>query len=249
VTIDYTAAIEEDSARLATALAANRDAPIPWCGDWTVKDCALHLASVHHVVARVVADRPDASFDLFATLERPEASDPALNAWLADGTAALVRALHAADPGDVAWTWWPADQSVGFWARRMAHESLVHRWDGERGAGAHVVPVAPALAADGVDEFLEIFVATTRAMHNSPGAGETAHLHCTDTDGEWLIALPRAGQYEFRREHAKGDVALRGPAESLLLFCWGRFGPGEGGIDVIGDSSIADRWRDLVPAM
>ena len=227
MTIDYAAAIEEDSARLSTALAANRDAPIPWCGDWTVKDCALHLASVHHVVAHVVADRPDASFDLFATLERPEATDRALDAWFADGTSALVHALRVADPGDAAWTWWPSDQSVGFWARRMAHESLVHRWDGERGAGLDVVPVAPALAADGVDEFLEIFVATTRAMQSSPGAG----------------------QYEFSREHAKGDVALRGSAESLLLFCWGRLGPGEGGIDVIGDSSIADRWRDLVPAM
>ena len=26
------------------------------------------------------------------------------------------------------------------------------------------------------------------------------------------------------REHAKGDVAFRGPAEALLLFLWGRDG-------------------------
>jgi uncharacterized protein (TIGR03083 family) len=249
VTIDYAAAIEQDSKRMGAALATNRNASIPWCGDWKVKDCALHLASVHHVVARVVAERPDASFDLFAALERPDASDPELDAWLADGSAALVRALRAAEPSDAAWSWWSAGQTVGFWARRMAHESLVHRWDAERGAGVDVVPVDPALASDGVDEFLEVFATTTRAIHNSPGNGETAHLHCTDTDGEWLIALPGAGQYDFRREHAKGDVALRGPAESLLLFCWGRVRPGDDGIEVIGDASIVDRWRDLVPAM
>jgi uncharacterized protein (TIGR03083 family) len=249
MTIDYTAAIEAHSARLVAALAANRDAPIPWCGDWTVADCAQHVGSVHHVVAQVVADRPAANFELFATLERPDASDVALGAWLADGTAALVRAVRAAEPAEPAWSWWPSDATVGFWARRMAHETLVHRWDAERGAGIDAASVDVALAADGVDEFLEIFVATTRALHRAPGAGETVHVHCTDTDGEWLIALPAPGTYEFRREHSKGDVALRGPAESLLLFCWGRVTADEAGIEIIGDASIARRWRDLAPAM
>jgi uncharacterized protein (TIGR03083 family) len=249
MTLDYTTAIETHSARLAAVLNAKRDAPIPWCGEWTVADCALHVGSVHHVVAQVVAGRPTASFELFATLERPDAFDPALGAWLAEGSAALAHALRAAEPTEPAWSWWPADTTVGFWARRMAHETLVHRWDAERGAGSNVVPADPALAADGVDEFLEIFVATTRAMHDAPGAGETAHLHCTDTDGEWLVTLPAAGTYEFRREHAKGDVALRGSAESLLLFCWGRMAAKDAGIEVIGDASIVGRWRELAPAM
>src|SRR5215467_2336663 len=114
MTLDYITAIEAHSARVVAALDANRDAPIPWCGDWTVADCALHVGSVHHVVAQVVADRPDATFELFATLERPDASDPALGAWLADGSAALVRALRGAEPAERAWSWWPADATVGF---------------------------------------------------------------------------------------------------------------------------------------
>ena len=48
------------------------------------------------------------------------------------------------------------------------------------------------------------------------------------------------------REHAKGDVAFRGPAESLLPFLWGRDG---GPVDIVGDETVAARWRELVPPM
>ncbi len=43
-----------------------------------------------------------------------------------------LRALLVARPDSApTWSWWPADQSVGFWVRRMAHETAVHRWDAE----------------------------------------------------------------------------------------------------------------------
>jgi len=104
----------------------------------------------------------------------------------------------------------------------------------------------PAEASDGIDEMLDVFVGLTRVLFSAPGAGESAHLHCTDTEGEWLITFPAEGERVVTREHAKGDVAYRGPAESLLLFLWGRDG---GDVDVVGDPAVADRWRELVPPM
>ena len=64
----------------------------------------------------------------------------------------------------------------------------------------------------------------TRDRCRCAGPGETIHLHATDTDGEWLIRLTPDG-IETSREHAKGDVAARGPASDLFLFLVGRVPP------------------------
>ena len=61
-------------------------------------------------------------------------------------------------PGDHAATWWPPDQTVGFWLRRMAHETSIHRRDVESAVGAET-PVAPDLAVDGIDEVLALMLA------------------------------------------------------------------------------------------
>jgi len=68
----------------------------------------------------------------------------------------------------------------------------------------------------------------------------SVHLHCTDTDGEWLITRLDADGIEFRREHAKGDVAVRGRADDLLLWLWRR---ADSGVEILGDASVAERFR------
>jgi hypothetical protein len=70
------------------------------------------------------------------------------------------------------------------------------------------------------------------------------HVHCTDTAGEWLVSSPDGHQLELRREHAKGDAALRGPADALLLTLWGRR-HGALTIDVVGDQAVAGDWLAL----
>ncbi len=246
--LDHLAAIRSDSARIVAALAARPDGAIGWCGDWTVQDCARHVGAVHQMATRVVAGRPTADFGVRAEIHVPPVDDPGLGAWLEASTSALVAQLEATDPDEACWSWFEAHRTVAFWRRRMAHETVVHRWDAEHGAGVDARPTDPVLAADGVDEHLEVFTAVSRALHGAPGDGETAHLHCTDTEGEWLIEFPEAGKQVLRREHAKGAVAIRGTAEALLLFAWGR--PLEGSaVEILGDGDIVDRWRQLVPPM
>jgi uncharacterized protein (TIGR03083 family) len=252
VGLDYAAFIDvigSESRRLVAALEADRDAAVPWSDTWTVKECAQHLGATHRVVSQVIEGRPTTDFGAFRELALPDASDPALGQWVAASTAALTDQLRSVGPDEPCWSWWPAGTAAGFWARRMAHETLVHRWDAELGAGAgrRPSPMDPGLAADGVDEYLDVFAAMVRARASAPGRGETAHVHCTDADGEWLIAFPEVGARELRREHAKGDVAFRGPAEGLLLFLWGRVDADAGGVEVIGDAGVAARWRELVP--
>ncbi len=247
MSIDYLASFAADAERLTSAAEANPDGPMPWCGDWTAKDCAKHAGALFHVVSQVVAGRPDVTFAVFEELHAPAAVDPGLASWVREGAAAAHEQLAKADPAEPCWSWSRPDQDVGFWQRRLAHETLIHRWDCERAAGRPVSPIDPELAADGVDEFLAIFAPRMRHVNKSPGAGETVHLHCTDADGEWVVRFPGEGAHELRREHAKGDAAFRGPAEGLLLFLWGRLPAAAAGVEVLGDEAIARRWRELVP--
>jgi uncharacterized protein (TIGR03083 family) len=249
MSLDYIAAVQADSDRIVAALAGDRAGVIPWSDKWTAQDCARHVGGLHHVMAGVVAGRPTANFGLFKTLDQPDASDPALGSWISEGTATLVAALRSAKPEDACWSWWPEDQTVGFWSRRVALETLVHRWDVELGAGVSIVPMDPPLAADAIDEYLDIFVGLQRVLNTAPGAGETAHVHCTDTSGEWFLEFPAPGERVLRREHAKGDVAFRGPAEGLLLFLWGRIPAAEAGVEIVGDTALAARWTQLAPAI
>src|SRR3954454_13196443 len=153
MTVDNIGVIQTESTRLLEALAANSSGKIPWSDTWTVSTCARHVGGVHRVVAQVVDDRPAGDFSLFSSLEMPDGDDPALRDWVAAGTNALVGALRACGSETECWSWWPDGQTAGFWQRRMAQETLVHRWDTELGAGIDRAPMDPAVAADGIDEY------------------------------------------------------------------------------------------------
>jgi uncharacterized protein (TIGR03083 family) len=249
MSINYIDVVQSDSERIVAALAANREGVIPWSEKWTVQECARHVGGLHHVIAQIVEGRPTASFSVFKTLVQPAADDPGLGPWISAGTATMVEQLRKVRAGEACWSWWPEDQTVGFWNRRVALETVVHRWDVERGAGVDIVPTDPALAADTIDEYLDVFVGLQRVLNTAPGAGETAHVHCTDTDGEWFIEFPAPGERVVRREHAKGDVAFRGPAEGLMLYLWGRLPAEEAGVEIVGDTTLADRWTELAPSI
>jgi hypothetical protein len=115
----------------------------------------------------------------------------------------------------------------------------VHRADAEQALGRPVGAIEPALAVDGIDELLDVFLPVFGA-DRSPGDGRTVHLHATDAEGEWLLRF-EAGEVAVEVGHAKGDAAVRGPAGDLLLWLWGRH-PLED-LEVFGDRSAAEALR------
>ena len=48
-------------------------------------------------------------------------------AWFEAALDELVRELVDRGPAAPSFTWWPPDQTVGFWDRRMAQETAGHR--------------------------------------------------------------------------------------------------------------------------
>ena len=228
----YRRTVGDEAATLRAAAArAGLEAPVPSCPDWDVAALLAHIGRVHRwVVACIAADGRVAPADL----DPPPAGAAVLD-YARDAAEGLVAALDR-PPDDPAWTFAPPP-TIGFWLRRQAQETTMHRVDAELASGP-ASPIDGDLAADGIDEWLGLL--PYRPGKPPPtGAGETLHLHCTDRDGEWL--LRRApGHLEIEPSHAKGDVAVRGPASDLLLVLLHR--ASSDAVEVLGDRPVLDAF-------
>ncbi len=234
----FVAEVRRGGRRLSEAADGHLEATVPPCPGWTVADLVAHVS--------VVVDFWGAVLDgVAADAWHP---DPALTgspsvAVLDERVAALCERLDGADPAARCWTWSPANQTVGWVQRRMAHELTVHAWDGQSAVGAPD-PIPTDLGVDGIDEFLACFLG--RGAEGAAAVGGSVHLHPTDADGagEWEITPAPPGSerpFEVRSGHAKADAALRGPASALLLALWRR---SEDGVEVLGDEALARRFLD-----
>lgn len=233
-------ALQRDGHALASAArTAGVDARVPSCPAWRVEDLVGHIGRIHRWVTRILVERSDARGEHWSEAAPPAAAE--ILDWIAGGVDPLADALRVAGPDVALWTW-TSDQTSGFWARRMAVETAVHRYDAELAAHAAAEPVGRELAVDGIDEFFWLIPFWPFA-ERVRGNGETLHLHATDGDGEWLLKLTPDG-VEVSREHAKGDVAARGTASQLLLFLYGRVPADE--LEVFGDAALLAHWREMV---
>lgn len=230
----------------ATLMGADLDTTVPTCPDWTLRELALHVGRAQRWAGEIVRTRAtEAVAPEKVPARAPEGDDPAaLDAWLADGAAGTAAALREAGPQTEVWSW-VREQRAGFWARRMAIETVVHLADA---ALAAKVPytVAPELAADTIDERLQI-LAFAQAQGDPRGAelrgaGRSLHLHATDVpDAEWLIELGEDG-FTWRRAHGKATAALRGPLTDLMLVFNRRLAPDSDRVEVLGDAGLLDFW-------
>jgi len=227
--------LRADAEKAAVAATTNLDAPVPSCPDWDVRALILHLGRVHRWVGGMVRERAQERPERFPA--KPVEGEDLL-AWFRTGADELVEALGNVDPDEKVWNW--GDGTAKFWHRRQAHETAMHRWDAQSAVG-EPTPIDAALAADGIDEVLEMLPATLAGK--DLGAGETLHLHATDREGEWTVTFAPDG-LKVDRGHGKGDAAVRGTASDLLLWCWNRIGADAPGLETFGDAAILERWRE-----
>ncbi|MFF0727344.1 maleylpyruvate isomerase N-terminal domain-containing protein [Streptomyces sp. NPDC004134] len=205
---------------------------VPTCPDWDLGELAVHVGGAHRWAAELVRTR--------ATEELAEETVPgyagpeprtaaALDGWLAEGADLLAAELRAAGADAGVWTWADAD-----------------------GAAGVEFAVDADVAADAIDEWLEILEFAQRGgdpdmepLHAPELAGSGIHLHATDTSpeagAEWLIELGPGG-FRWRREHAKAAVALRGPLADVLRVFYRRLPPDSGRVEVLGEAGVLDTW-------
>jgi uncharacterized protein (TIGR03083 family) len=235
----YLAHIAADAERFAAAVRSGPlDSPIGACPGWDLRQLTAHMGVVQrwatHCATHAEAPESREGFQ-----PDPEADADALAEYLLTGTTALLAVLREIDLDAPTWHPFATDMIGRVWPRRQAHEISVHRWDAQHAVGA-TDPIDPPLASDGVDEHLDLMLRRiVETGKRTPGG--TLHLHCTDTEGEWLLSAD-GDRFDLVRAHQKGDAALRGPAETLLLRLWKRDTERSAELSPVGDESVIVSW-------
>jgi uncharacterized protein (TIGR03083 family) len=204
----------------ATPSEADLDVRVPWVPEWRARDLVGHLGTVHRWATAIVragtTDPPPPE-------ARQEPPADGLLDWYAAGLTDLVSTLRNTAPTSPAWHMSPAAEKVAAsWARRQAHELVVHRMDLEAAAGVPHDPIPPELAEDGVDELLGIVV--PRWAHAEPLRSATAGVAvtATDTGRTWSVRVDQGRVAVARQPTGAEDARLSGTATQLLLRLWGR---------------------------
>ena len=238
--------IEDRSAALRVAAAeVTPDSLVPGCPDWSVRDLVAHLGEVQRTWAYIVAAGPSDEPPPEDAVPGVEPGDDLL-AWSAESTGELVRALAAAGPDQECWTWWAQASSApgtsGAVARHQVQEAAVHAFDAQQAAGQDE-PLPAEVAADGVEEFLTVGMASMGPWPHEPGQ---VALDATDA-GTWVVDLDEGGArtQDPGAFGVKPGAWLRGPASDLVLALYGRSGHGD--VEIEGDSELAEQlleWPD-----
>lgn len=256
----YLTALRRESARFRDVLAACDPATtVPSCPEWTTADLLWHLTEVQHRWQAVVVNRPQSPDEMgYTRPERPEGRDALLAAY-DEVHAAFTTAVEAADPADPAYSWAgdPAHHTVGFTGRRQAHEALIHRLDAELAAG-DVTPLDPVLAADGVEEVLEVMYGYLPPWGSFDPLPHYLEFRLTDADTSvWTQIGTFSGTAPDGQEHAQekdmhvvadpgmaADVVVTGEAAAVDAWLWQR--RDDAGITVTGDAAVFDHARALL---
>jgi len=246
----FFAEIDASTAGLAEILAEHdQSLPIPACPEWNLRQLVTHVGRAHRWAAEITRTRSDAFIPFRHVPDGKLPGDRAEQLpWLRAGAALIVDAVRDAG-SDLVWSF-TGPVPAGFWIRRMAHETLVHRADAQLAAGVEPEPAIEAeVAADAIDEWLTLVTggmlgnADERTKALPAGAG--LHIHATDDGlggrGEWMIRH-HAGGLTVEPGHGKGDAALTGPAASLLLVLMRRRPVSDPAVTIYGGSAVVDGW-------
>jgi len=212
----YVAHVRGDGRRLAEVASGGLADDVPSCPGWTVRDLVSHVAEVyeHKIACTLLQQAPDPW-----PPEWPADRDPV--EWLSDAHGRLLEMFDRSEPTTPSATWWPPDQTVGFWARRMAHETAVHRADAELAAGTPT-PIDADLATDGVDEILHIMLAGD--WSEAPEDAAKGQRTAVSTGGRtWNVELSREAVTVTEGDGAH-DAAVEGDPSDVVLWLWGRAG-------------------------
>lgn len=235
----YLAHLDADFEGLVAAASGDLAADVPGCPGWTVRELLSHVLGVyrHKLVALRTDAAPPPRDDEWGAV--PEGGD--VVAALREAYADLRAQLEARDADDPSWSWWPPEQTVGFWQRRMAQETTVHRWDAESATGGpdSAGDVPDDLAADGVDELLGWLRWSWDDAPLDDATGQKV-LVATD-DHSWTVTLGRT-DVTVEAGAGEADALLAGPASGLLLQLWGR--PGDHGVASTGDETALRLLRE-----
>lgn len=195
---------------------------VPACPGWTTRDLTIHLGTIHRWAASIVLSGQR------LVEPSPLVTEPLVE-WYAGTATSLLGALQAVDATEPVPNFSHINEVAGFWPRRQMHETTVHVVDAAQalGLGEEEWSVAPSVAADGVDEALQVFFPRMTARGRRPDVRSRIRLVATDAQQSWIIT-PGAGELGPPLQvHSSldADGSVSGTAADLYLGLWKRTGP------------------------
>jgi uncharacterized protein (TIGR03083 family) len=256
--IDFVARFAAAAERFAESVAdCDLRAPVPTCGTWSAYDVVVHLGNVHAWAATIVeTGRPAAE----QNDEPASAKARAVSRWYTGKAEDLYEVLRRCPADEPCWNFAFGSGTAAFWPRRQLHETTIHHLDLEQALGRETT-IDPAVARDGVDEVLRVF------LHRMHRRGRPARLEqplavtASDTGDSWVVApQPRPGSTAMLPAQAVGTAAetvpslppsvehrtspvahvqdrVEAPAGVLYRMLWKRLAPEDAGLRVSGDES------------
>jgi Mycothiol maleylpyruvate isomerase N-terminal domain/MDMPI C-terminal domain len=231
------------------ALSAEPTVPVPCCPGWTMADLVNHVAEVylHKATVMRTGQWPE-------PWPPPRLTETPPLLLLIRGYEELMTQFGERAPADPALTWYDPDQTVAFWIRRMAQETVIHRIDAEQAARKPVRLVPDDLAVDGVDEVLKRFLAYDSVKWPDEFS-QMAGGHLTFEAG-WNAINVRAGEAAWTVRPWPREVIVEGGAsdyprvavgadpQAMLCWLWGR--AGDDAVRVTGDPEWARYLRRMM---
>ena len=230
--------IRRESERFAQVLReADPEARVPTCPDWNAADLLWHLTEVHLTWGGILRGNALTDEDMEA-VEKANPERPADLAGLLGlreyATLQLLSQLTALADDEPRWTWWPAEQTVGFTRRMQTYEATMHRVDAELAAGIPVSPIATDVATGAVEHCVDVMWGWIPDWSEQESKA-VVELVASDTGDRWLIDIghwwgtgPESGN-EFdvpcavrAPDDAEPTGTVTGPVEQLALWAWSR---------------------------
>jgi uncharacterized protein (TIGR03083 family) len=241
----YLALIAADGARLADVAEGHLDDPVPPCPGWTVTDLVTHTGEVYNekVACTLLGRRPGPD-----EYEKGPAEGQDLLEWFRAAHATLIETLGSRPADSHSFTWYDPDQTVGFWLRRMAQETVVHRVDAES-ASEQVTAADDELAIDGIDEVLHLFLSYAVGQDPDEDIAAYAGRSLLVRTGPWAWQLTvdtsdPADKIRLTRSAGPAQATVTGEPSELLLWLWGR--RPDSAVTIHGDASAVVAMRELL---
>lgn len=211
---------------------------VPGCPDWDEAELRDHVGGVLAFwTAQLRQADPGAAGPNF-----PEEVRDRYRLPLAELGAELMAELQDAGPDRGCWNWSGANLRSAWVARRMANEFAVHHADAQATAGVATgapVVIEADIAADGIDEFIEVFLAPEPDEPFDP-IGVVRFEAASQ--GQWLAEVGNGVRLVEGGPDLDVAAELQGRADQILLRLWGR--PNEAAPS--GDKAPMQQWDRLV---
>ncbi len=232
--------IRAEGSALGRAARIDPTRPVPRYPGWSVADLVVHIGSVHRRTLRIVEERAQEPVDrVYPDTDEPDE----VLAWYDDGLEALADAFEVTDKELEVWGLVPSC-NVGWWQRRMAVETSIHRWDAESAHGP-AREIDAELAVDAIDEFGQLpAFRLARAKLGEPGT--VLMLSATDQSASWRLVQGDDSVTLGRADEAEGGATVSGTASDLYLDMVGRTA---GSLSAEGDVAVIEAWRSMTNSL